>query len=207
MDVNQFIALAIFAFIATGTPGPNNVMLTAIGSSYGVLRGIPALIGVSLGFGFMVFVVAIGLGGIMVHNPNVMLALKWGGIAVVLWICWQIATAPVGVPDNATDQEASTRDERRPIGFFGAAAFQWINPKAWLVATSITSAYFAAESNVLGQAVLFFLVIATAATIACSLWLAMGSVIGSFLRNHPKVSRTFNVSMATVLLVSVLLLV
>lgn len=205
MDLSQFIALAVFAFVATVTPGPNNVMLTAIGFSYGVLRGIPALIGVSLGFAFMVFIVAMGLGSIMIQNPYVMLTLKYAGIAVVVWICWQIATAPV-VDPTVTDQRASTSDRKGPIGFIGAAAFQWINPKAWLVATSITSAYFVAGLNVFAQAVLFFLVIAITATAACSVWLALGSVIGNYLKDNPRINRAFNVSMATTLLLTVLLL-
>ncbi len=84
MTLDQIIAFAIFTIVATGTPGPSNVLLTATGANVGIVRGIPALLGVSVGMGIMMFIVAFGLGGLILNSPEVLQVLKWIGIAFLL---------------------------------------------------------------------------------------------------------------------------
>ena len=93
MTLDQIIAFAIFTIVAAGTPGPSNVLLTATGANVGIVRGIPALLGVSVGMGIMMFIVAFGLGGLILDNPEVLQVLKWIGIAFLLWLSWKIASA------------------------------------------------------------------------------------------------------------------
>jgi threonine/homoserine/homoserine lactone efflux protein len=116
MSLEQIIAFAVFAFVTSITPGPNNVMLTATGANVGVRRGVPHLLGVALGFALMIFLVAAGVGSALLDSPSAMRVLRIAGIAVLLWLAWKIATAG----------RASSGIQRRPIGFFEAVAFQWV---------------------------------------------------------------------------------
>src|SRR5262249_5446656 len=131
MTAEQAVAFFVFSVVAAGTPGPSNALLTATGANVGVVRGLPALFGVAAGMGLMVCVVACGLGAVTLGNPIVLTALKWCGAAVLCWLAWKIATAG----------RMSAAPGAKPIGFLGAAAFQWINPKSWLVCASTAATF------------------------------------------------------------------
>src|SRR5215467_5860204 len=147
MTAGQAIAFFLFAVVAAITPGPSNLILTTTGATVGVLRGLPGLFGVAIGMGLMMFLVTFGLGTLVHDSPILYQALKWGGVAFLLWLAWKIATARHG------DAEAA---EKRPVGFWGAAAFQWVNPKSWLVSASAAGTYLhAATGNVFAQAISF----------------------------------------------------
>ena len=124
MSAEQAYSFLVFAFVAAVTPGPSNVMLTAAGANAGIVRGLPCLLGVDVSMGLMLFLVAFGLGSLVLAHPPVVAAMKWGGAAFLLWLAWKIATAKGG-----------PTGEGRPVGFVAAAALQWVNPKAWLVST------------------------------------------------------------------------
>src|SRR6266404_7902070 len=146
MTSEQAVAFLLFAAAAAGTPGPSNLLLTATGANVGVLRGLPCLFGVTIGMGVMMFVVAFGLGSVVLANPAVLRALNWIGAAFLLWLAWKIATAGRG------DAAAG----RKPVGFVGAAAFQWINPKSWLVCASAAATFLDQGSgSALGQSAAF----------------------------------------------------
>src|SRR4051794_3846301 len=93
MTLDQAIAFFTFSVVAAGTPGPSNAMLTATGANVGVRRGLPALFGVSAGMGVMMFLVAFGLGTIILDNPFVLTSVKWCGAAFLCWLAWKIASA------------------------------------------------------------------------------------------------------------------
>jgi hypothetical protein len=112
MTSEQVVGFLLFAVAAAGTPGPSNLLLTETGATVGVVRGLPCLLGVSIGMGVMMFVVAFGLGSLVLANPTVLRLLSWLGALVLLRIAWQIAAARGGAPVGA----------RRPVGFIGAAA-------------------------------------------------------------------------------------
>jgi threonine/homoserine/homoserine lactone efflux protein len=182
--------------VAAGTPGPSNLLLTATGGGVGVLRGLPCLFGVAIGMGVMMFAVAFGLGSVVVGNPRVLRALNWLGAAFLLWLAWKIAT---GRPRGA---EAGGK----PVGFLGAAAFQWINPKSWLVCASAAGTYLGAGSgNALAQAMVLGALFILASLPCCFVWLAFGAAAQQFLHTE-RAGRTFNVAMGVLLAGSVLLI-
>src|SRR5260370_28574272 len=130
MTTEQAVAFLIFAVVAAVTPGPSNVMVTAAGANAGILRGLPCLFGVTTGMGLMMFLVPLGLGSLVLAHPLALRALNWGGAAFLLWLAWKIAT-------SASLDSTAAGD---PVGYVGAAVFQWVNPKAWLGAPSAAGA-------------------------------------------------------------------
>lgn len=192
MDLDQAWTFVVFATVAAITPGPSNVMLTATGSLVGILRGLPCLLGVGAGMAAMMFVVALGLGSLVLAYPLLLSAMKWGGAAFLLWLAWRIATSGSG-----TDSDA-----QRAVGFGGAFAFQWLNPKSWLVSTSAVGTYLAPGSGIVVQALaiagLFFLV----ALVCGFAWLGFGVMLRALLQRPPW-RRAFNVVMGLLLAASV----
>ena len=197
MTGEQAVAFYLFAFAAAGTPGPSNVMLTATGAIAGLLRGLPCLFGVGLGMGFMMFAVAAGLGGLVLDSPVVLRALNWIGAAFLLWLAWKIATAGRSSPSS----------EAKPVGFVAAAAFQWINPKSWLVCASAVGTYLnAGAGSAIDQAMWFGLLFLAAALPTGFVWLAFGAGVQRVLRTD-RALRRFNIAMGALLAASVLLFV
>ena len=143
------------------------------------------------------FLVPLGLGSVVVGHPLALKALNWGGAAFLLWLAWKIATS----------RGLASAPERRPVGYLEAAAFQWVNPKSWLVSTSAAGTFLSAGAgSPIVQAVylggLFFL----AALPSCFVWLAFGATLQQALRS-PRRLRVFNVAMGALLAVSIVLIV
>jgi len=197
MTPEQAVAFLVFAVVAAGTPGPSNLLLTATGANVGVLRGLPCLLGVSVGMGVMMLVVAFGLGSVVLANPTVLRTLNWIGAGFLLWLAWKIATA----------SRSDTADGGKPVGFVGAAAFQWVNPKSWLVCASAAGAYLHAGSGTaLAQGIAFAALFILASLPCCFVWLAFGATAQRFLRTE-RAQRTFNIAMGALLAGSVVLVV
>ena len=197
MAAGQAIGFFLFAVVAAITPGPSNLIITSTGARVGMARGLPALVGVAAGMGLMIFVVAFGLGSLVLGHPVVLLLLKLGGAGFLLWLAWKIATA--GRSDIATD--------KKPVGFWGAAAFQWVNPKSWLVSVSGVGAYLHAQAgSALTQAIVFGLLFVLAALPSCFVWLAFGASLQRFLQTE-RAARVFNVAMGLLLAAAVVLVV
>src|SRR3989442_3636767 len=138
MTTEQIVASLLFAVVAAVTRDPSTIMLAAAGAKAGVLSGLPCLFGVTTGMGVMMFVVPLGLGSLVLGHPLVLKALHWGGAAVLLWLSWKIATSGSRI-DSAPDRD--------PVGDLGAAIFQWVNPKSWLVTASAASTFLSAEAG------------------------------------------------------------
>ena len=172
------------------------MLLTATGASVGVLRGFPCLLGVSVGMGVMMFAVAFGLGSVVVANPTVLRALNWVGAAFLLWLAWKIAMA----------EGATAVVRARPVGFTGAAAFQWVNPKSWLVCASAAGTYLHAGSgSASAQATALGGLFVLASLLCCFVWLAFGAGAQRLLRT-PRARRVFNIAMAVLLAGSVVMI-
>jgi len=198
MTAEQAIAFFLFAFVAAITPGPSNLILTSTGASVGVLRGLPSLFGVAAGMGLMMFLVTFGLGSLVHDSPILYQALKWGGVAFLLWLAWKIATA--------RHSDANT-EKKRPVGFWGAAAFQSVNPKSWLVSASAAGTYLhASAGNIFVQAASFGLLFILAALPSCFVWLAFGAGVQRLLRGE-RAARIFNIAMGALLAGSVILFI
>jgi threonine/homoserine/homoserine lactone efflux protein len=188
MSFEQLVAFTVFAIVTSITPGPNNVMLTATGANVGVRRGLPHVLGVSLGFALMVFLVAAGAGAAFIENATVMWWLRLVGIAVLLWLAWKIATAG----------RAGAAQRERPIGFFEAVAFQWVNPKAWLICASAVGSFLDASGSAIVQAALFGVIFVVAGMPCMFVWLGFGAAMQHFLRSDSAL-RTFNIAMGLLL--------
>ncbi len=197
MRDGQAIAFLLFAVVAAITPGPSNLILTSTGAAVGVLRGLPALLGQVVGMGLMLFLIAFGLGSLVFASPLIIQVLRWCGIAFLLWLAWKIATA---------GHSEATADRVR-VGFMGAAAFQWVNPKSWLICIGAIGTYFqAGEGNAVGQAVTLAVLFIVAALPSCFLWLAAGAGMQRLLRGE-RAARIFNVTMGALLAGSILLFI
>ena len=144
MQLNTLIAFSIFAFVTSVTPGPNNLMLLASGVNFGFRLSLPHILGISSGFFVMVLTVGLGLAEAFILFPWLYVFLKWVGVAYLLYLAWKIATSKQ-LEKNTTTESANSR----PMTFWSAAAFQWVNPKAWVMAVGAFSTYIPATSGVL----------------------------------------------------------
>ena len=192
MRYDVLSALILFAFVAGVTPGPNNMMLMASGVNFGFRRTLPHLLGVCLGFPAMVALVGFGLDAIFSHFPGFLVALRYVSVAYMLWLAYKIATAgPVRETDSV----------RRPLGFFGAAAFQWVNPKGWVMAISALTTY-TVMADYTGSAAIVVLVFLLLAFPSSGIWVVSGAAMRPIL-SDPARARPFNVMMAVLLLTSI----
>ncbi|HEU5100123.1 MAG TPA: LysE family translocator [Roseiflexaceae bacterium] len=197
MTAEQAIAFFVFAVVAAITPGPSNLILTSTGAAVGVLRGLPCLFGVTIGMGLMMFLVAFGLGSLVLESPMLLLAINWCGIGFLLWLSWKIATAG---RNDATS-------EKKLVGFWRAAMFQWVNPKSWLVSASAVASFLqAGAASALAQSLGFGTLFVLAALPSCFIWLAFGAGVQRLLRTERAV-RAFNVVMGALLAGSVALFI
>lgn len=196
MTIEQAIAFTMFALVAAITPGPSNTMIVATGSVVGIWRGLPCVLGASVGMGLLLFASALGLGQLVVSQPILLKVLNWGGAAFLLWLAWKIA--------HAGRMGEGARAE--PVGFLSATAFQWINPKGWLVAVSAAGTYLQVQpGHALWQAATFGLLFFAAALPAGLVWLILGALVQRLLRDE-RSARIFNVVMALTLAASVVLI-
>ncbi|KAF0865591.1 LysE family translocator [Pseudomonas sp. LD120] len=192
VSLDLLLAFALFALVTSITPGPNNTMLLASGVNFGFNRSIPHILGISCGFFVLVLAVGLGLGAVFEAYPLLYSVLRYAGAAYLLYLAWKIArSGPI------SDEP---RGQGQPLGYWGAAAFQWVNPKAWVMAVGAISTYTPLQGyfiNVLVIAAVFALI--NAPTV--SLWAACGSLLRNVLRN-PRWLRLFNFGMAGLLVLS-----
>lgn len=194
MPGDLLVAFAVFAAVTLITPGPNNLMLLASGLNYGLTRALPHLLGVAGGFAAMVLVVGIGLGAVFEAYPPLYPVIKYVGAAYLVYLAWIIATA--------TPHEEGTESQGRPITFLQAVAFQWVNPKAWVMVLGAVATYAAIASfpfNMIIMAATFgVFAIATS-----YVWVMFGSGLRRLLRTAHMV-RAFNVAMGVLLVLSLI---
>ena len=192
MTYDHILPLIGYAFATSVTPGPNNMMLLSSGANFGVRRSVPHMLGISGGHAFMVLVMGLGLAQLIHAVPQVLTLLKGLAAIYVLWLAWKIA-------HSAAPQAAQSAG--KPLTFFQAAAFQWVNPEAIAMAISAVTVYggdgsFAATG-------LVALVFASVNLPSVSVWTAAGEVLRQFLSNPTRL-RLFNWSMAGLLILSML---
>jgi threonine/homoserine/homoserine lactone efflux protein len=192
----QVIAFVTFSAVVAGTPGPSNALLTAIGARVGVRHGLASLLGQVTGMGAMLFAITLGLGNVLLAHPLALDVLKWGGAAMLCWMAWKIATA-------AHAEGAANA----PAGFLGMAAFQWMNPKGWLISVAAIATFLDRRGgDALAQAAIFASLFTLTALPSCLPWLAFGAAFQRFLRS-PRAWRIFNAAMAALLAASTIPLV
>ncbi|MGE0210579.1 MAG: LysE family translocator [Parvibaculaceae bacterium] len=191
MSLEIFLALLLFAFVASFTPGPNNLMLLASGVNFGFRRTIPHMLGIGLGFLFLMLCVGFGLGALLTAAPVLHTALKVAGAAYLCYLAWRIATSR-GFGD--------AKGAGRPMSFLEAAGFQWVNPKAWMMSLTAMAAYTSTESPVLSVLIVGLVFILVTMPVV-SVWTGFGVVLREWL-NDPMRLRMFNITMAVLLVAS-----
>lgn len=192
MSLETILALSIFAVVTSITPGPNNTMLLASGVNFGYIRTLPHMVGIGAGFFSLLIGVGFGLGALIVSFPAVHLFLKIAGSAYLVWIAWQIGSA------RSMGEVKETG--LKPMTFIQAAAFQWINPKAWFMAITAMTTY-ADPARPFLSVLLVGSVFAVINMPTVSTWAAFGSVMRGWL-SDPVRLKWFNISMAVLLLCS-----
>jgi threonine/homoserine/homoserine lactone efflux protein len=163
------------------------MMLAASGATFGWRPTVPHAMGVALGFPLMVFLIALGLGAVFQRSQALQTGLAWLGFAVMLYLAWRIATAGA----------ARTRVRSRPLRFHEAAAFQWVNPKAWVMATGVSAAY-ARGDDPIRDAAIIAAVFCVAGLTSSQTWCAFGAGIGRVLGTGAGL-RAFNITMGLLL--------
>jgi threonine/homoserine/homoserine lactone efflux protein len=207
MDGFSWIASAAgFAFATTATPGPNNAMVAASGASFGLRRTVPHMLGVAVGFPLLFLLVALGASELLRANPALEWGMRWAGAAWMLWLAWRIATAEPAAPaagPAAPGEGGRAGRHRRPMRFLEAAAFQWVNPKAWAMAAAGIAAYATDPGTVLERALVLALLFGVMAVVCLAAWAALGAGMARLLL-RPAAVRWFNRGMAALLVLSII---
>ncbi|MBY0337127.1 MAG: LysE family translocator [Acetobacteraceae bacterium] len=185
------LALTGFAIATSATPGPNVLMVAAASAQVGVRRVLPHMMGITVGFPAMFVVVALGLELPFAQIPWLHRGMQVAGGLWLLWLAWKIATAPP--PGSAA--------ARPPLGFWGAAAFQWVNPKAWMIVLAALPAFTTPGAPVLPQALLIAAVFAAVSLPCLLLWGWIGLAAARVLGTGGRL-RAFNIGMALLLVLS-----
>ncbi|MEB8388868.1 LysE family translocator [Rhodobacteraceae bacterium KMM 6894] len=192
MTYEIFSALIAFCFVGVITPGPNNMMLMASGANFGFRRTVPHMLGIGLGMPVLTLMVGIGAMQLFERWPLVRAVLTVLSVAYLLWLAWKIAHA--AAPENA-------QATGRPLTFLQAAAFQWVNPKAWFMALSAITLYAAGRemSAILWVAGSYVMV----SCISTTGWTAMGQQLRRWLTSPARL-RAFNWTMAILLVATMI---
>jgi threonine/homoserine/homoserine lactone efflux protein len=192
-----FASATAFAVSMSGSPGPNNTMVTASGATWGFRRTVPHMLGISLGFPAMLLAVSLGLGELLRALPWLHAVLRWIGAAYLLWLAWKIATA------DPTPEQAGAAGSR-PVSFLQAALFQWVNPKAWVIALGAVAAFTTAPGmGMIVQAVLLALIFVAVTLPVVAAWTLVGVGAARLMRTR-RALRLFNLAMAALLAASLL---
>ena len=192
MSHDLWIAASLFAMVSLITPGPNNTMILTSGVNFGLRRTLPHLLGICIGFGLMQVLVGLGLHALLGRYPLVLECLRYMGSAYMLLLAWKLA--------NSRSAPGEALGRARPLGFWGAAAFQWVNPKAWVMCMTAMTAYLPLDASVLQVLTLGSLF--TLLGVPCvGSWAAFGSSMRQFLQDPLKL-RIFNNAMALALVAS-----
>jgi threonine/homoserine/homoserine lactone efflux protein len=191
MTIDLILAITVYAFVTTITPGPNNMMLLASGVNFGFRRSWPHMLGITVGFSVMLVLVGLGLGEVFARYPAIYTVLRYVGGAFMLYLAWKIATAgPIG--------EGESRG--RPMSFIAAAAFQWVNPKAWIMAVTATAAYTVPQLYLLSVSVMG-LIFALMCLPCVVVWTLFGTALKHWL-SDPGRLKLFNYAMGLALALS-----
>lgn len=190
MNYDLISGLVTFAFVSSITPGPNNLMLMASGANFGFWRTVPHMLGIALGFTLMVFLVGLGLAQVFDAYPVLHHILKLLSVLYMAWLAWKIANAAPPKEGEATGT---------PMTFLQAAAFQWVNPKAWAMALTAVTVYALGTSILAVAAVAATFGLVNAPSV--STWTLLGQQMRRFLTNPARL-RAFNWTMAALLMAS-----
>ncbi|AEG12043.1 Lysine exporter protein (LYSE/YGGA) [Shewanella baltica OS183] len=188
------LAIALFAFSSGITPGPNNIMLMTSGVNFGVKRSIPHLLGISLGFPTMILAIGLGLSALFQSYPIIHQVIKVVGIGYLLYLSWLIANS-----SSKMEGKAITK----PFSFIQAAAFQWVNPKGWIMAVGAIATFTSVQQDLTPQVITIATVFLCVAFPCAIVWLGFGVAFKRILKNERQ-QKIFNITMAVLLVASII---
>jgi threonine/homoserine/homoserine lactone efflux protein len=189
MSADAFLALFIYAFVASITPGPNNFMLLASGVNFGFWRTVPHMFGITAGFTTVLLGTGFGLGALLIAYPSLHQSLMIAGGAYLLYLAWKIAMS--------RSMGGKYEETKRPMSFLEAAAFQWVNPKAWVMAVTAMAFYTNPDRPFL-SVLLITLAFALVNLPSVSSWAGFGMALRGFLADPARL-KWFNISMGVLL--------
>ena len=194
--VAMILSIATFTLSTVSSPGPNNIMLLSSGLTFGYKRTVPHMFGIMLGFPFMVLLVGLGLGIVFEKFPVIFSILKVVGILYLFWMAFKVAT-------NKSSLEVKEGEKSKPFTFIQSAAFQWVNPKAWIMAVTAISIFVTSKDDSFTQVVIIALIYLLSSIFSTNAWTAGGVVLKRFVKDQ-KVVRILNIVMGILLVGSVL---
>ena len=191
ISYDLLLAMVLFAFVTSVTPGPNNMMLLASGVNYGFRLTLPHMFGISIGHCVMLICVGIGFRELLLRFPFIYIAIKVLGFVYMLYLAWTIATS------NSNPAEGNVDNNSKPLSFIGAVAFQWVNPKAWVMAIGFFSNYITKEAGI-ETIVMCSLLFSVVNFPSIAVWALLGSNMRKLfaIKVYAKI---FNVTMAALL--------
>lgn len=199
MTLLNLLAMASFAFVTSVTPGPNNLMLLASGANFGFRRTLPHMLGISLGMALLLTCVLGGLGELFSRFPLLQLLLRIAGIGYLLWLSWKI----LQTPPRSLQQDT---DDARPFAWWQAVLFQFVNPKAWIMAITAVSSFTLTGEAYWASGMLLVLVFVTINLPAISVWAGFGTMMQQFLSTAARQIH-FNRVMAVLTALTIVLIV
>ncbi len=191
--MEYYLSVILFCLVTSITPGPNNIMLMSSGLNHGVLKTIPHISGIIVGFPLMVAALGFGLGTIFLNYPVIHQIIKIAGVSYLLFLAWKIAN---------TSSANAGKHLKKPFTFMQAAVFQWLNPKAWVIAIGAIAA-FTTVGNFEMQVIIIVFTYLFVGTFSMGLWLLMGASLQKILHSQKQL-QVFNVVMAILLVMSVI---
>ncbi len=193
-DLSLLGAMALFAFVTSVTPGPNNMMLLASGVNFGFKRTMPHIFGITFGHFILLMATGAGVEKLLEVYPDAFMVMKTLGMAYLVYLAWKIVRS--GAPSRSGNSSS------KPLGFIGAAAFQWVNPKAVMMAVGYFSNYMPPDASTT-YVVLTCIMFCVVNVPSTSIWVVLGTQLEHWLRT-PSSRRIFNWTMAVLLVVSML---
>ncbi|MBA2547204.1 MAG: LysE family translocator [Burkholderiaceae bacterium] len=191
MSGDQLLALIMFAFAGTFTPGPNTTIATITGANFGLRAAVPHMLGVPVGFATMLLAAAAGAAAIVLAFPFAAQVLKWAGVAYLIWLALMLARS------STSGLAQLSGPFKLPLTFVQSAAFQYLNPKAWMLSVATAGAFFAGDSP-LTRGALAAVVFGIAATASIAVWASIGAALRGWLSRGARL-RIFNVVMGLLL--------
>ncbi|WP_413111458.1 LysE family translocator [Thaumasiovibrio sp. DFM-14] len=192
MELSHLLGLTMFAIVAAGSPGPNNIMLLTSGANVGFKRTLPHISGIVIGFAAMLLIIGVGIMKLFASYPMLQQMMQVGCMIYLVYLAYKIASAQTGVEEKIA---------YRPMTLLAAANFQWVNPKAWTMALTAISLY--SVNSTLSSISMIALVFAIVTLPCVCFWTLAGTKLQRFL-STPRRLRGFNVAMAGLLLSSLL---
>ncbi|CAH9061784.1 Cysteine/O-acetylserine efflux protein [Pseudoalteromonas holothuriae] len=192
--MEYILAVFLFAVSASVTPGPNNVLIMTSGVNFGVKKSIPLLCGICIGFAIMLLVVSFGFMQVFILYPNLHLIIKIIGVSYLLYLAWVISRSSLPI---------SADIKPLPLSFFNGALYQWVNAKAWVVASGAVAAFTTVGASNIEQNIVIAAIFLLVSFPCVGLWLFFGSLLKRALSNN-KYRSVFNNTMALLLVLSVI---